>query len=72
VTTVAGTSTLTLLIEKASEENQVQINFKVKKRGIWRDIPPLLVDSSDLSELKQIAKKCMWKGLRFWTQINAC
>jgi hypothetical protein len=71
-TTVAGTSTLTPLIEETSEENRVQINFKVKKRGIWRDIPPLLVDSSDPSEVERVAKKCMWKGLGFWTQINAC
>jgi hypothetical protein len=33
-TTIAGLSTLTLLIEETSEENQVYINFKVKERGI--------------------------------------
>jgi hypothetical protein len=56
-TTVAGTSTLTPLIEETSEENRVQINFKVKKRGIWKDILPFLVDSSDPSEVEQVAKK---------------
>jgi hypothetical protein len=55
---VAGSSTLTPLI-KETEENQVHINFKVKERGIWRDIPPLVVDSSDLSEVEQVAKKYM-------------
>jgi hypothetical protein len=63
-TTVAGSSTLTPLIEETSEENQVHINFKVKERGIWRDIPALVVDSSDPSEVERVAKKCMWKGFR--------
>jgi hypothetical protein len=56
-TTVASTSTLTLLIEETSEENRVQINLKVKKRGIWRDILPFLVDLSDPSGVEQVAKK---------------
>jgi hypothetical protein len=33
-TIVAGSSTLTPLIEETSEENRVHINFKVKERGI--------------------------------------
>jgi len=32
-TNVAGSSTLTPLIEETLEENQVPINFKVKERG---------------------------------------
>ena len=63
-TTVAGLSTLTPLIEEPSEENRVQINFKVKERGIWRDIPPLIVDSSNPSEVERVVKKCTWKGFR--------
>jgi hypothetical protein len=49
------------LIEETSEENRVHINFKVKERGIWRDIPPLIVDSSDPSEVERVAEKYMWK-----------
>jgi hypothetical protein len=57
--TIASSSTLTPLIEETSEERQVQINFKVKERGIWRDIPPLVVDLSNLLEIERVAKKCM-------------
>jgi hypothetical protein len=63
-TTGHGSSTLMPLVGETPGKNQVHINFKVKERGVWRDIPPLVVDQSDPSEVERVAKKYMRK--KFW------
>ncbi|KAI9769847.1 MAG: hypothetical protein M1840_003841 [Geoglossum simile] len=44
--------------------NTVRIDFKVRERGIWKDIPPLIVNLSDPSEVEYIAIKNLRKGIR--------
>ncbi|KAI9767338.1 MAG: hypothetical protein M1840_005747 [Geoglossum simile] len=44
--------------------NTVRIDFKVRERGIWKDIPPLIVNLSDPSEVEYIAIKNLRKEIR--------
>jgi Protein of unknown function (DUF3723) len=44
--------------------NTVQIYFKIRERGVWRDVESLLIDPSDPSEVARVAKKNARKGLR--------
>ncbi|KAI9784190.1 MAG: hypothetical protein M1839_002696, partial [Geoglossum umbratile] len=44
--------------------NTVRIDFKVRERGIWKDIPPLTANLSDPSEVEYVAIKNLRKGIR--------
>jgi hypothetical protein len=52
-TSVAGSSTLTPLIE-TSEENQASYRLQSQGERTWIDIPPLIVDSSDSLEVERV------------------
>ncbi|KAI9777125.1 MAG: hypothetical protein M1839_009081 [Geoglossum umbratile] len=51
--------------------NTVRIDFKVRERGIWKDIPPLIVNLSDPSEVEHIAIKNLRKEIRTF-DTNLC
>ncbi|KAI9770687.1 MAG: hypothetical protein M1839_003071 [Geoglossum umbratile] len=44
--------------------NTVRIDFKVRERGIWKDIPPFTVNLSDPSEVEYVAIENLRKGIR--------
>ena len=50
--------------QASQAENKVQIRFKIRERGVWRDVETLSVDRSDPSEVARVAKKNTRKGLR--------
>ena len=49
-----------------ANSGQVCIHFKMRERGIWRNVQSLWVDQADSSEVGRVAKKNVRKGLRLF------
>ena len=53
-------------IMSTANSGQVCIHFKMRERGIWRNVQSLWVDQADSSEVGRVAKKNVRKGLRLF------
>ncbi|MAD84187.1 MAG: hypothetical protein CL912_14585 [Deltaproteobacteria bacterium] len=48
----------------------IRIKFKIDERGIWRIVRSLLINISNPSKIKRVAKKYMKKGIQPFDNLS--
>jgi hypothetical protein len=62
-------------VQGLSEENLVRIDMKILERGIWKDLPHLMVDLSHSSDVERMMVHYLRKGntgIRYRSAFDGC